>query len=465
VALVEANDFGSGVSWNSLKTIHGGLRHLQRADLGQARESMRERRALLRIAPQIVWPLPFLVPTYGHGPRRREAFAAALRIYDFISRDRNEGLPPDQHIPASRILSPAEVLQTAPGIEAKGLSGGALWFDAHVTHSERLVIALCHAAADAGATLANYVAATGFLRSGRDVMGIRARDVEGGGELEVRSRMVLIATGPGLDRLLTRAEVKATGSPMLLGMNLVLRRPVVTSHAVGARSGGRYLFLVPWRDRAIVGTAYDPPNAAPDVAVSRFLEEAHRAFPWAGIEAEAVSLVHRGLVPGRRRSGVLETRSRLIDHEAADGVRGLVALRGVKLTTARAEAAKAVDLVLRRLRRPAAPCRTAVTPLAAARPQEGSVAEQTLRAVREEMAIHLADVILRRTDLGTAGPPAGRDLDAAATAMASALKWDDGRARAERQAVQGADPASTETDATDHGRTAATTDRAVSDKA
>src|SRR5206468_11997928 len=58
VALVEAADFGSGVSWNSLKTIHGGLRHLQRGSLAQARESMRERRALLRIAPQIVRPLP-----------------------------------------------------------------------------------------------------------------------------------------------------------------------------------------------------------------------------------------------------------------------------------------------------------------------------------------------------------------------------------------------------------------------
>jgi glycerol-3-phosphate dehydrogenase len=464
VALVEANDFGSGVSWNSLKTVHGGLRHLQRADLGQARESMRERRALLRIAPQIVRPLPFLVPTYGHGLHGREAFAAGLRLHDLLSHDRNEGLAPEQQIAASRVLSRTEVQQIVPEIDAQGLTGGALWFDAQVTHSERLVMAFCHAAAEAGATLANYVAATGFLRSGRDVTGIRARDVEGGGEMEVRSRMVLIATGPGLDRLLTRAEVKATGSPMLLGMNLVLRGPVVTSHAVGARSGGRYLFRVPWRDRAIVGTAYDPPNVTPDVAVARFLDDVRRAFPWAAIEAGDVTLVHRGLVPGRRGSRALETRSRLIDHEAADNVRGLVSLRGVKLTTARAEAAKAVDVVLRRLGRPAAPCRTAVTPLAAARPLEGGVTEQTVRAVREEMAIHLADVILRRTDLGSAGPLANRDLDATASAMASALKWDAGRAQAERHAVQGADPASTETDATDHGRTAATTDRAVSDK-
>jgi glycerol-3-phosphate dehydrogenase len=246
--------------------------------------------------------------------------------------------------------------------------------------------------------------------------------------------MTLIATGPGLDRLLARAEVKPIGSPMLLGMNLVLRRPVVATHAVGARSGGRYLFLVPWRDRAIVGTAYDPPSATPEVAVSRFVEEARRAFPWAGIDEGDVSLVHRGLVPGRRGSG-LENRSRIIDHEAVDGVRGLVSLRGVKLTTARAEAEKAVDMTLRRLRRPAAPCRTASTPLSAAHALEGSVADRARHAVGEEMALHLSDVVLRRTDLGTAGPPAEADVEAAATAMASALGWDEAKTRAEREAL------------------------------
>ena len=196
---------------------------------------------------------------------------------------------------------------------------------------------------------------------------------------------------------------------MLRAWNLVLRRSVLRDFAVGGHADGRFLFLVPWRERTIVGTGYDPD--APSGGVRAFLAGAARAFPWAGIVADDVALVHEGLVPGRRGSRALETRSRLIDHEAAEGVRGLVSLRGVKLTTARAEAAKAVALVLRLLSRPAAPCRTAVTPLAAARPLEGSVATQTLRAVREEMAIHLADVVLRRTNLvhrGTAGGSAPR---------------------------------------------------------
>jgi glycerol-3-phosphate dehydrogenase len=396
---------------------------------------VRERRALLRIAPAIVRPLPFLVPTYGHGLRGPAVFAAALRLHDLVGLDRNEDVPPERRIPRSRLLSREEVKRIVPGLDDPRISGGAVWFDAQVTHGERLIMAFCHAAADAGAVLANYVAATGFLRSGRAVTGIRARDVEGGGELEVRGRMVVIATGPGVDRLLARAEVKAVGGPMVLGMNLVLRRPLVTTHAVGAKSGGRFLFLVPWRDRSIVGTAYDPPTATPDVSVSRFVEEARRAFPWAGIGHGDVSLVHRGLVPARRDGRSLETRSRVVDHEAEDGVRGLISLRSVKLTTARAEAEKAVDLVFRRLGRSAPRCRTATTLLSAARPLEGGVTEQALLAAREEMALHLNDAVLRRTDLGAAGPVGKGELETAAAAMASVLSWDERKGSAEREAV------------------------------
>src|SRR5580765_5077678 len=124
VALVEAGDFGSGTSWNSLKTIHGGLRHLQRADLAGLRESVRERRALLEIAPAMVRPLPFLVPAYGHGAKGREALAAGVVRADLLSRDRNRDLPPDRRIAPSRVLSRQAVLELVPALPAHGLTGG-----------------------------------------------------------------------------------------------------------------------------------------------------------------------------------------------------------------------------------------------------------------------------------------------------------------------------------------------------
>ena len=71
VALVEKADFGGATSANSHKIVHGGLRYLQTADFRRVRESIRERSALLRIAPHLVRPQAFLMPTYGHGLRGR----------------------------------------------------------------------------------------------------------------------------------------------------------------------------------------------------------------------------------------------------------------------------------------------------------------------------------------------------------------------------------------------------------
>ena len=120
-ALVDAGDFGSGTSWNSLKTIHGGLRHLQHADVPGLRESAYERAALLRIAPELVAPLPFLVPAYGHGTRGREALAAGLAANDLLTLDRNRG--PAARAPRARAAGCSRATRCSPGCPAS--SGAA----------------------------------------------------------------------------------------------------------------------------------------------------------------------------------------------------------------------------------------------------------------------------------------------------------------------------------------------------
>ncbi len=423
VALVEARDFGSGASWNSLKTIHGGLRHLQRGDLPSLLDSSRERSALLRIAPELVKPLGFLVPTYGHGAAGREALAAGLLLNNLLTSGRNAGLPQDRHVPAGRILSRRDVLDLVPGVEARGLTGGALWYDAQVESSERLTLAFVLAAAEAGAAVANHLEVTGLLLAGNAVGGVRGRDRESGDTLEIRARAVLNAAGPGADRIAAMAGVAAPRVPLLRAINLVLRRPVGGPHAVGGRVEGRFLFLVPWRDRAVVGTAYEASEAPSRAAfVEGFLSDARRAFPWAELAEEDVALVHQGQVPGHRDAAGLWSRSLLVDHERVDGVRGIVTAVAVKYTTARSLAQKAVDLVTQRLGRPPAPCRTAVTPLPA-RILMGPIEDRTRHAVGNEMAIHLEDAVLRRLDLGTAGPPPGDELETVVRTMASDLGW------------------------------------------
>lgn len=435
-ALVEAEDFGSGASWNSLKTIHGGLRYLQSLDLRRMRESIRERSILLRLAPEIVRPLPFVIPTYGHGAKGREALALALRVNDLLSADRNRDLPPERRVPAARSLSRAAVLAQFPGVPAHGLTGGALWTDAQVTSSERLTVAFVRAAAEAGAVVANHAEVSGLLRSGARVVGARIRDRIGGAELDARTRVVLNAAGPGMDGILALAEIRRPPVPLLSAYNLVLRRPVVTTHALGASSRGRFLFVVPWNGRSMVGTDYGPTGTDVAAAAAHFLEEARQAFPWADLRADEVALVHHGLVPGTE--GRLATRQLLLDHEKTDGVGGVVSVQGVKYTTARAVAEQAVDVVVRRLGRSVGPCRTALTPLTHARPLPGSLVDRARSAVRDEMAVTLCDAVLRRLDLGTAGPPTADERDGVAAVLGLELGWDAERLTREQRALDAA---------------------------
>jgi glycerol-3-phosphate dehydrogenase len=184
----------------------------------------------------------------------------------------------------------------------------------------------------------------------------------------------------------------------------------------------------------MVGTGYAVLGEA-EAAIGSFRGDVSRAFPWAGIEDRDIALVHRGLVAGLDGDR-LWTRSRLIDHESEDGAPGLMSMVGVKYTTARGLAEKAVDLALRRLGRKAPPCRTHVTDLKAARPLEGSLPERTLLAVREEMARTLADAVLRRLDLGTAGRPDEASLEVVAATMAEELGWGAERQREERRSLE-----------------------------
>lgn len=430
-ALLERDDFGGGVSWNSLKTIHGGLRHLQRADVGGLRESAGERRALLRVAPRLVRPLPVLVPV--HGAAEGALLRLGLLANDVLTFDRNLGVPPERRVPGGRLLTTAEARELCPGLgEDAGLRGAALWTDAQVDSSERLVLAFVRAAADAGAVVANHAEVVAVERdAGGRVAGVRVRDGFGGTEREVRARVLLNAAGPWMDDVLARAGVHRPKVPLLDALNLVVGRPILGAAAVGRRAAGRYLFAAPWRDRTLVGTAYDPLGTDPARAAERFLGDARQAFPWARLEPSDVVAVHRGRVPGTGRGLALQTRSRVLNH-AREGAPGLLSLLTVKYTTARAVAETAVDTACWLLGRPPGRCRTAEEPLAHAHLPEGPLADRTRRAVREEMALTLADVVLRRLDLGTAGPVERGDLDRVAETMAAELGWTAERSARER---------------------------------
>ncbi|MBM3770632.1 MAG: FAD-dependent oxidoreductase [Acidimicrobiia bacterium] len=503
VALVERDDFGSGNSFNHLRTIHGGLRYLQHLDLARARESIAERRTLAQIAPHFVRPLPFVLPLTSllRGPW---VMRAGFLVDAIVARHRNAGLPTSHHLPAGRVLDANDASRQIPEVRG-GRHPAAVWYDYVVTEADRLTLAWALLAAEHGATLVNHATATTLLLDGRRVAGAQVVDSTDGRTWDVAARVTVNATGADIDRLLAPVRLP-TATPMIRAMNLVTSLDAGAS-AVGATTGGRALFLVPWRGRALCGTWESSRTVQPEAVmpadweadVSGFLQAITAAFPRAGVTRQHVTLVHRGVVPARVDSQgrvTLEGRQRLHDHAVGStSLAGLISVAGTKYTTARATAEAAVNLVIAKLGgRAASPCRTsteslptmsrhavgragtdgrtaptapgrrgpapdvlaelvavfgsehlAVLSACAERPDLAHrlsdtapvIGAQIVWAVRHEMAVTLADVILRRTSLGALGHPGTTALSRAAAVMASELQWDSARVAREIAGVEG----------------------------
>jgi glycerol-3-phosphate dehydrogenase len=159
VAIIERADFASGTSSRSTKLVHGGLRYLKQFDFKLVAEAVRERQLLLKMAPHLVEPTRFLFPVFRADPDSLLALRAGLTIYDLFAR-----------VPAPvphRILNASAVIQRQPDLRRDGLVGGAVYTDSR-TDDGRLTLAVIQSAQSSGATVANYVAAEGFLHGPTD---------------------------------------------------------------------------------------------------------------------------------------------------------------------------------------------------------------------------------------------------------------------------------------------------------
>jgi glycerol-3-phosphate dehydrogenase len=495
VALVEAGDFGSGASFNHQKTVHGGLRALGAGRLGLAREAIRERRALARMAPWLLRPLPFLVGTYRSAIRNRLALHAAFKLDAWIGRRRNEGVEPELHLPAPRLVSKAATLSLFAGVRRERLTGGAQWYDYQMVESDRLTIAFGAAADRAGADLANHAEAVEALEEGGRVAGMRVRDRLTGRSFAVSAAVTLNAAGARAGEVMAMMGVHRP-FPLLRAMNLVTSKRASDMALAAPAPGGRMLTLVPWRGRAIVGTDQSnalvgPGDAAiTDAELDRFIADANHAFPALKLARADITLVHRGVVPAIVTGGRPDLKSspEILDH-ASEGAAGGVTVIGVKYTTARALAERTTRVVARRLGRTVRPSRTAAAtlpgagiadhealaietardlrvevPLPTIRHLTGLYAEgaadvirvmheredlreavapgvttvgaEVVHAIRREMAVRLADVVVRRTGLGSAGAPPVEATAACARLAAAELGWDRSRVAEEIAAVE-----------------------------
>jgi len=167
VALLEKKDFGWATSAATSKLIHGGLRYLANLEIGLVRESLRERRILENIAPNFVYPLPFLVPTYEGRKSNKWLIETGMILYDILSFDKGKTWDKAKKIPGHQSLSREEALREEPNLREEGLTGAAVYYDCQSICPERLTLAFVKSAEKSGAQVANRAEVTGFLH-GKD---------------------------------------------------------------------------------------------------------------------------------------------------------------------------------------------------------------------------------------------------------------------------------------------------------
>ncbi len=359
VALLEKKDFGHATSANSMKTIHGGIRYLQRLDFLKFRESNNERRALMRIAPHLVNPIECLIPTQNTLTKNRWVMQAALLLNNILSSDRNKGLDCSRHILPAKIMNRRELLNKIPLFKDFVCTGAGYWYDAQAHNVERLVLSFVLSAAKEGATVLNHARVERLITKNGSVNGAIVRDHFSKDSYKLSADTVIDCTG-SWSKL--HSEIKNKTKPCFAkAVNLVVSRslfPCAVGLKVktdtGAKITNRQLFITPWRGQSIIGTWYFPvsserTDAYPTPAeFETCLQQANLIFPGIHIESEDIINVHAGLLPAESfvdKNGEPELKNKPSIVNAGDhaGPQGLFCVNGVKLTTARRVAQRTID--------------------------------------------------------------------------------------------------------------------------
>lgn len=326
VALVEQRHFASGTSGKNSQLIHGGLRYLKQLQFRLVRESLRERATLLKLAPHLVTPQPFLIPMYS--PRARWLYGTGLWLYDQLAGAAN--------IARHQVLSSAQMAKAEPALSRDGLTHGAIFYDCQI-HSARFVLENIWDASRHGAVVVNYA------RAQRQASGVLITDKLSGDSFPARAARLVDATGAW-----------ASGEQLRLvrGSHIVVPRVSASDNAIAYfEESGRIVFVIPWgstRQLSLVGTTDVDHTGGPDnVHIS-------------AQEIEYLTAIVRRLFPSARDTSPISTFSSLRplvssvsgsptkasrEHRIWMAGDGVVHIAGGKYTTYRAMSEEAADLI------------------------------------------------------------------------------------------------------------------------
>lgn len=498
VLLLEKKDYGHATSAATSKLIHGGLRYLKNYEFGLVRESLQERRILGNITPNLVRPLPFIIPNYKGD--RTFLLKIGMQLYDLLSYDKSWVKDTDNAVPKFSSISTKELTAQEPEVKRKNLTGGVLYYDYQNINPDRMTFAFLNSAIELGAKAINYTEVVDFEKSGDRIAGIEIHDLISDEKRKINCKIVVNCSGPWADKTLNLAT-KFTEKHQITrseGIHIITKE-LVKEHAIALQTKeiGHIMYL-PWRGHTIIGTTDHKYDGNPDdykvskKGIDLLLEVTNKHFGNKGFHLNYNDILHvygglRPLTGTETEDSYKASRKYDITDGKEMGVSGLITVEGGKYTTSRHLAENVLKLIHKKLgtkkkastkQKPLKGCRlknhstlvksleqkygnlfdrdtmnyyavnygelaSNVLDLAKANPKyqqivshDGEILAEVQYALENEMAITILDVLLRRTAIGTLGKPSDTVLTSTMQLMEKYHNWTEEQKEEQKQLVE-----------------------------
>jgi len=500
VALFEKKDFGGATSAATSKLIHGGLRYLANMELGLVRESLKERKILGNIAPNFIYPIPFMMPNYRRYRGGMWMIMLGMFLYDVLSFDKKDTWDKSKELPNHETYRRRKTLRLEPGIRRTKLVGSTIFYDYQSIFPERLTLAFIKSAMEYGAKVSNYTVFTDFLIENNRITGLKIKDLIHKTEHLVKASLVINCGGTWADIILEKAfkgKVHHHKIKRSEGIHIITKK-INNEHIISIlKNDGKHFMIMPWRGYTIIGTTDKEYFGSPDdykvsrESIMEVIDMVNKYYGDGKLSYHDVLFAYGGLRPlvDDQNHGSYESSRRYEVHDnLKDGIEGLITVEGGKYTTSRNLAYNVMELVQKKLniklkdsitynnylsgceirdmeqfmiklhmkydkqfsfktveytgRNYGNECHE-VFKLALENKQlsevlneDGEMLAEVYYAIQTEMAKTLKDIFLRRTGLGTIGYPGEELIDKVSNLACKMLNWDEQKLTEEKTSLK-----------------------------
>jgi glycerol-3-phosphate dehydrogenase len=500
VALFEKKDFGGATSAATSKLIHGGLRYLANMEFGLVRESLKERKILGNIAPNFIYPIPFMIPEYRKYRGGMWMIMAGMFLYDILSFDKKDTWDKSKGLPNHDSYRRRKTLKLEPAIKKHKLVGSTIYYDYQSIFPERLTLAFVKSALDYGAKVSNYTEVTDFIiENNHKITGVEVKDLINQKEHKVWAPLVINCGGTWADIILDMALKKEHHHKIKRSEGIhIITKKINNNHSICVlKDDGKHLFIMPWRNHTIIGTTDKEYFGSPDdykvskESVQEVIETLNRYYGDGDLKYSDVIFAYGGLRPlveDNTNNSYETSRKYEVYDNLKDGIEGLITVEGGKYTTSRNLAFNVMELVQKKLnikmkdsitynnylsgceirdmeqfmiklhnkydtffssktieyvgRNYGTECHevfrlaTENKNLSEVLNDDGEILAEVYYAIKTEMAKTLKDIFLRRTGLGTIGNPGHETIQKVASLAAEMLNWDEQKKNQEIESLK-----------------------------